>query len=106
MNVDKVGGIGNSGYEPKKNAPVQKQAASGSYDNISISDTAKQRVTEAKIQAEVQNIAKKIVQSGPDSERSEKIKEIKAKLKNGEYDNLSPEVLDKIADNMTNVFLD
>lgn len=105
MNVDKVSGIGNSGYEPKKSTPVQKQEIPGSYDNITISDAAKIKANESKIQAEVQAIAKKIIHSGEEIERTEKIKEIKSKLKNGDYDNISPEMLDKMAEKLTDIFL-
>ncbi|GBF38038.1 flagellar biosynthesis anti-sigma factor FlgM [Leptospira johnsonii] len=105
MTIDKIGGIGGGSYEPRKSAPVRKTESKESFDNISISDTAKQKASEARIQAEVQTIAQKIVASPVDSERSTKLKEVKEKLKNGDYDNLSPEILNAVADRIAESFL-
>ncbi|EPG75754.1 hypothetical protein LEP1GSC058_0836 [Leptospira fainei serovar Hurstbridge str. BUT 6] len=57
------------------------------------------------MQAEVQTISQKIVSSPVDSERSAKLKEVKEKLKNGEYDTLSPEILNAVADRIAESFL-
>ncbi|EMJ98452.1 flagellar biosynthesis anti-sigma factor FlgM [Leptospira sp. WS58.C1] len=105
MTIDKIGGIGGGSYEPRKSTPVRKTESKESFDNISISDTAKQKASEARIQAEVQTIAQKIVASPVDSERSNKLKEVKEKLKNGDYDNLSPEILNAVADRIAESFL-
>ncbi|EPG68015.1 flagellar biosynthesis anti-sigma factor FlgM [Leptospira wolffii] len=105
MTIDKIGGIGGGSYEPRKTTPVRKNETKESFDNISISDTAKQKASEARLQAEVQTIAQKIVASPVDSERSAKLKEVKEKLKNGDYDNLSPEILNAVADRVAESFL-
>ncbi|EQA36911.1 hypothetical protein LEP1GSC050_0842 [Leptospira broomii serovar Hurstbridge str. 5399] len=105
MTIDKVGGISGGSYEPRKPTPVRKNEAKESFDNISISDTAKQKASEARLQAEVQTISQKIVSSPVDSERSAKLKEVKEKLKNGEYDTLSPEILNAVADRIAESFL-
>ncbi|PJZ70332.1 hypothetical protein CH373_11990 [Leptospira perolatii] len=105
MTIDKIGGISGGSYEPRKPSSVRKSDSKESFDNISISDTAKQKASEAKLQAEVQTIAQKIVSSPVEPERSAKLKEVKEKLKNGEYDNLSPEILQAVADRIAESFL-
>lgn len=44
MTIDKIGGIGGSGYEPKRTTPVKKTESKETFDNVSISDTAKQKL--------------------------------------------------------------
>ena len=105
MTINKVGSVGGSGYEPQKKQIQNIKETSGKSDNITISDAAKIKAGEIKLQTEVQNITKKILQSGQDAERTEKLKEIKAKLKNGDYDNLTPEMTEAISDKLTDVFL-
>ena len=88
--IDKIGNI-NKLYQQPKNEPAKKPAAKGmGSDSVSISP-------EAHKAAEIANQIK-TVKSSVDEARVERIKEIKAKLKNGDYDNLTPEMLDKIAD--------
>ncbi|MDF3819462.1 flagellar biosynthesis anti-sigma factor FlgM [Leptospira sp. 96542] len=105
MNVDKVGRVGGYGYEPKKTPNTSKTENQGPVDTISISDAAKKIASEAKLQSEVKQIAKQIVSAPPEEDRSEKIKAVKERLKNGDYDNLSTEVLDKISDQIVSSFL-
>ena len=105
MNIDRVGGVGKTGYETKNTGAKQKAEKTVSADNISISETARKQAAEAKLLTEVKTITKKIIQSPEDTERTEKIKEIKAKIQNGDYDELSPEILDKIADRVADSFL-
>ncbi|WP_061209437.1 flagellar biosynthesis anti-sigma factor FlgM [Leptospira borgpetersenii] len=105
MTIDKIGGIGGSGYEPKRTTPVKKAESKETFDNVSISDTAKQKASEARLQAEVQTITRKILSTPNDSDRSVKLKEIKEKLKNGDYDNLSSDVLNTIADRISETML-
>lgn len=105
MNIDKVGRVGGYGYEPKKTNSTPKSENQTPVDTISISDAAKKIASEAKLQAEVKQIAKQIVAAPPEEDRSEKIKAVKERLKNGEYDNLSKEVLDRISDQIASSFL-
>ncbi|MCU0824209.1 MAG: flagellar biosynthesis anti-sigma factor FlgM [Leptospira sp.] len=105
MNIDKVGRVGGYGYEPKKTSNPSVSETQGPVDTISISDAAKKIASEAKLQAEVKQIAKQIVQAPPEEDRSEKIKAVKERLKNGDYDNLSQEMLEKISDQVASSFL-
>ncbi|TGN20134.1 flagellar biosynthesis anti-sigma factor FlgM [Leptospira idonii] len=105
MNVDKVGRIGGFGYEPKKTTAASKSETTGPVDTISISDAAKKIASEAKLQSEVKQIAKQIVSAPPEEDRTEKLKNVKERLKNGDYDNLSNEMLDKISDQIASTFL-
>ncbi|MCC5813672.1 MAG: flagellar biosynthesis anti-sigma factor FlgM [Leptospira sp.] len=105
MNIDRVGRIGGAGYEPKKTTNVVKNETSLGSDSVTISDTAKQMSLQARLSQEVANISKQIIAEPESQERSEKLKEVKNKLKNGDYDNLSPEVLDKLSERITEVFL-
>jgi anti-sigma28 factor (negative regulator of flagellin synthesis) len=105
MNIDRIGRIGGSGYEPKKASGVSKSESGLGSDSITISDAAKQLSMEAKVRQEVTTLVKQIVAEPEAQERSDKLKEIKEKLKNGEYDNLSEEVLNQVSDRITEVFL-
>jgi len=105
MNIDKVGRIGGYGYEPKKPGNVSKTEVSGPVDTIHISDAAKKMAEEAKLHAEVKQIAKQIIVLPPEEDRAEKIKAVKERLRNGEYDNLSSEMLDRISDQIAANFL-
>lgn len=105
MNIDKIGRVGSFGYETKKPAVPAKTETTGPVDTITISDAAKKIASEAKLQAEVKQIAKQIVSMPPDEDRTEKIKAVKERLKNGDYDNLSTEMLDKISDQIASTFL-
>ncbi|MCE9501391.1 MAG: flagellar biosynthesis anti-sigma factor FlgM [Leptospira sp.] len=104
MTIDKIGGLGPQ-YEPRKSNPVKKSEPTEAKDNIFISDVARQKATEVKLQAEIKGIVGNLKSGGDDQERIEKLKEVKAKLKNGDYDNLSQEVLNKIADNISETLL-
>ncbi|MCC6275524.1 MAG: flagellar biosynthesis anti-sigma factor FlgM [Leptospiraceae bacterium] len=104
MTIDRIGGP-RQNFEPKRTTPLKKSEAVELKDNVSISDAARQRVMEAKLQTEIKSISRQIGSKEEDSERLEKIKEVKTRLKNGEYDNLTPEMLNKIAGNITESLL-
>ena len=104
MTIERIGGIGPN-FEPKRTTPLKKSEAVEPKDNVSISDAARQRVIEAKLQAEIKTISKQIGSKEEDSERLDKIKEVKTRLKNGEYENLSPDMLNKIAGNIVDALL-
>jgi len=105
MNIDKIGRISGSGYEPKKTTSSVKPETSLGSDSVTISDTARQLSLQAKLSQEVSAITRQILSEPENQERADRIKEIKTKLKNGEYENLSPEVLDAISERITEVFL-
>lgn len=95
--IDKIGNIGKIFQQPK-NDPVKKAPAKGAgNDSVSISPEARQA-------AEVANTVK-LVQNTPDDTRAEKLREVREKLKNGDYDQLSPEMLDSIADRVAPTLL-
>ncbi|MBE7410777.1 MAG: flagellar biosynthesis anti-sigma factor FlgM [Leptospiraceae bacterium] len=104
MTIERIGASRPS-YEPKRTTPLKKNETVELKDNVSISDTARQRVMEAKLQTEIKNISRQIGSKEEDTERLEKLKEIKTRLKNGEYDNLTPEVLNKVAGNIAESLL-
>ena len=90
MIVDRIGGIG-PGYEPKKTDSVAKSAdARRITDNVTISQEAAQAAEMAKVV--------KLVETTEDPSRAEKLQAVKERLQNGEYDQLSDEVLDQLAD--------
>jgi len=97
MVVDKVGGIG-PGYGPKK---VQTKAETArpeaAKDNVTISEAALRQ----------QNIdrVKKLALSSIAEDRTEKLNEIKQRLADGHYDNLSDEILAGAADRIADTFL-
>ena len=97
MIVDRIGGIG-PGYEPKKTDSVAKSAdARRITDNVTISQEAAQAAEMAKVV--------KLVETTEDPSRAEKLQAVKERLQNGEYDQLSDEVLDQLADRVTSAFL-
>jgi len=97
MMIDKVSGVG-PGYEPKKPNPAQRaEGTIRSGDNVSISDEAARAALAAK--------TAKLAQTSQDQNRAEKLREIKARLNNGEYDNPSDEMLGKIADKISDAFI-
>jgi len=97
MVIDKIGGIGPS-YEPRK-ADAARDASGnrGGQDNIVISAEA----SRAQEVARISRAARDFEEVG----RADKLKEVKAKLTSGEYDNLSDDVLSKVADRVTESFL-
>jgi DNA repair ATPase RecN len=105
MNIDRIGRVGGSGYEPKKSSQIQKNDSSLGQDSVTISETAKQMSFEAKLRQEITTISKQIVSDPENQERSDKLKEVKEKLKKGEYDNINSDVLDQVAERITEVFL-
>lgn len=90
MVVDKVGGIGPN-YGPRKTERAAKaDLPTGISDNVTISDEASRAAEAAKVA--------RMARQAPDTERAERVKEVKAKMDRGEYNNLSDEVLNRIAD--------
>lgn len=96
MMIDRVGGIG-PGYEPRKTEPASRaQEKIGRTDHITISE-------EASRAAEIAKIAR-LARSSEDPSRAEKIKEVRQKLENGEYNQISDDILNKIADDLSGLF--
>jgi hypothetical protein len=105
MNIDRIGRIGNSGYDSRKSPVTSKSDSGQKADNVQLSPEAMVRIQETQMKEEVASITQKIMKSQDDPDRSQKIKEIKDKLKNGEYDHPSDEILKKAADRIADVFL-
>lgn len=97
MMIDKIGGVGPN-YGPRKTGQVErtdKPAQSG--DNVSISDEAARAALAAK--------TARLASSAEDQSRAEKVRQVKERLQAGEYDNLSDQQLEKIADRLADSFL-
>jgi len=96
MMIDKIGGVGPS-YGPKKSEPTtRKESTSRTADNVSISDEA----TQAALAARTAKIARDSV----DTERTQKLAQVKERLERGDYDNFTDEQLSSIADKITDNF--
>jgi anti-sigma28 factor (negative regulator of flagellin synthesis) len=97
MMIDKVGGVA-PGYGPgKKNDPVTRlDSSSKTGDNVVISE-------EASRAAEVARTSRLVLQSA-DSERAERLKEIKEKVARGDYNEVSDEQASKIAESLIGIF--
>ncbi|MCS6983752.1 MAG: flagellar biosynthesis anti-sigma factor FlgM [Leptospiraceae bacterium] len=91
MMIDKVGGVGKF-YEPKD---VQKPARTAEVNPVFGQDTVK--ISEEAIRAQEAQQALKTVRSAPEI-RQERVKEVKEKLARGEYDNLTNEIIEKVAE--------
>lgn len=103
--IQKITKLLGSNYSNSNFNVKYKQNKQLETDNIVISDVARQKFREAKLLSEVNSITKLTMgRIDSDITKAEKLQIIKAKLNNNEYDNLSKEVLDKIAENITNVF--
>jgi len=97
MIVDKVGGVGPA-YEPRKNESVSKPSSTaGRADSVIISEEATRAAEGARLT--------KLIQSVEPNDRAEKIKEVKERLAKGEYNNLTDETLNQIADRISRSFL-
>ncbi len=97
MMIDKVGGVGPN-YGPRKTGPVErKDKPSQAADNVSISDEAARAALAAK--------TARLASTAEDQSRVEKLRQVKERLDAGEYDNLTDEQLDKIADRLADSFL-
>ncbi|MDH5656864.1 MAG: flagellar biosynthesis anti-sigma factor FlgM [Spirochaetia bacterium] len=93
MIVDKIGGTG-PGYGPRKTENTTKPAhPARSSDNVVISEEAARAAETAKIA--------RLASGTEDQSRVEKLRIIKEKLNNGEYNNLSDDILNKTARNLS-----
>lgn len=102
--INKIKGLSQS-LETKINSPSKAVGEKSENDKIHISEEAKLKATELKLQADVQEITKKVLSLPTESDRAQKIKEVKEKLARGEYDNPTLEVLNGAADRLLlNVF--
>ncbi len=96
MMIDKVGGVGPN-YGPKKNeATTRSEAPARSGDAVTIS-------AEGARAAEAARAARAALQS-EDPDRSERLREIKERLARGEYDAVSEEQANRIAESLIGVF--
>lgn len=104
MNIDKISNL-SSNYESKKVNSTKKEDFFTKRDNLSISEAARQKSEEVKFHSEVQSVSKMVISQVEDPYRLDKIHLIKQKVKRGEYDNITPEMVDKISSNLMNVLL-
>ncbi len=95
--IDKIGKI-NPNYETRATKMAQSKQnvapATGDYASIS---------SEAVKAAELERI-KNAVKSAPDPEREEKLRQVREKLANNEYDQLNNKQLDSIANSLMKTF--
>lgn len=96
MMIDKVGGIGPN-YGTRKSEPVAKEHSTVRGDNVLISEEATRAADLAR--------TVKTVNTSRDTERSEKLKEVKEKLARGDYDQLDDNQLGEIAESISNNLL-
>jgi len=103
MAIERINNIG-YGFDTQKPAALRKQVNQSAADNIQISDLARERAEEVKLQNDVKLFTQITVSRPEDTDRIQKLNDVKAKLKNGYYDNPTPEMIDKVADKMVAVF--
>lgn len=96
MMIDKIGGI-SPNYGTRKSEPVQAKGGQIRSDNVQISQEAAQA---AELASTI-----KLVKSSEDPARMEKLKNIKEKLSRGDYDQLSDDQLNNIAESITSSFI-
>ncbi len=97
MVIDKIGGIGPNYGPNKKSEPVGPKAETViGKDNVTISAEAAQA-------ADVARVAR-AAGSSQDPTRAEKLREVKEKLERGDYDNLTDEQYNQIADKIGQTF--
>lgn len=104
MTIEKIHKLG-LGYETQKAFLHKKNTNFAATDNIQISDAARKRAEEVKLQADVEFYTKLTVSQPEKDDKIQKLNGIKDKIKQGFYDNPSPEVLEKVANNLVNVLL-
>jgi len=104
MTIEKINNLSHS-FESKKTATIRKNNISIPTDNIQISDVARKKAEEIKLQEDVKFFTNFTINRPEDSQKIQRLAEIKLKMKNGDYDNPSAEMLDKIADRLTSIFI-
>lgn len=99
MVIDKISNVSNVSKITTQNAvakAAEKAAAPSTQDTVSISAEALKAQESHKLQ--------QTIKSAPDS-RSERVKEVKEKLARGDYDNISPEMLERVAEKIAHSLL-
>lgn len=104
MTIEKIHKLG-LGYESQKTVTHKKNLNFAASDNIQISDAARKKAEEVRLQADVELYTRLTVSQRDSVEKLQKLNDIKEKLTQGFYDNPSPEVLGKVAQNLVNVLL-
>jgi anti-sigma28 factor (negative regulator of flagellin synthesis) len=102
MMIDKIKSIAQS-LDTRKSS-LSKQTNTLVNDNIQISDAAKLKSSEAKIEAMIRSTASFILSQPEDKERAEKILDLRSKIRNGSYDFQSNEILRSTAENFLSNF--
>jgi len=97
MAIDKIGNINKIIVTDKPQALKSKAKSQGlGSDSVSISKEA--------LRAQELATAQKHIKSTSEV-RQEKVKEIKAKMNNGNYDNIDNEILDRVAEKIAQAFI-
>jgi negative regulator of flagellin synthesis FlgM len=96
MVIDKIANIGKIFTGKKADKVSQPAGAKASADSVSISSEAKQ----AQELAQATGIVSK-----SETVRADRVKEVKEKLARGDYDQLEPEMLDKVAEKIARSLL-
>jgi anti-sigma28 factor (negative regulator of flagellin synthesis) len=92
MHIDRIKSFG-QGLETKKASPVKNTFDNQKNDNIQISDSAKLKAVELKLETDIQNIAKSTLSMPDAKERIDRVQQIKQQIQNKEYDFHSNEKL-------------
>jgi hypothetical protein len=91
MLIDKIKSFGQS-PEVKKTSPLKGSDSVSSNDKISISPAAKEISQENKLISDVKQFTLSALSMEEDSSRVEKLREVKERLKRGDYDVISDEM--------------
>ncbi|MDX1960430.1 MAG: flagellar biosynthesis anti-sigma factor FlgM [Leptospiraceae bacterium] len=103
MMIDKIKSIA-QGLETRKTS-LSKQALPAVNDNVQISEAAKLKFSESKLQAMITSTTNLVLSMPEDGERVQKVLDIKNKIQSGTYDFQSASVLDSTAENFLSISL-
>jgi len=95
MVIDKIGNINNI-IEPKKTKSISSVKKDGKSDSIQISSEGKKAAETSRLN--------QIVKETPDI-RTDRVREIKEKIKDGSYDFNNNKMLEMVADRIANLLL-
>ncbi len=99
MMIDKIKSISQASSTNKVN--LSKQIDNSlTKDSIYISREAIEKSSELQLEADVKAITHKALSLPEESNRTQRLLEIKEKLASGYYDNLTPEILSATADQL------
>jgi hypothetical protein len=105
MMIDKIKNFGQN-PEVKKASPIKGSDSGITNDKIAISSAAKEKTEEVKLLSDVKQFTLSALSMEEDSNRVQRLGEIKSKLSRGEYDSLSDEMVEKTADKLLESLLE